>query len=91
MEMFLAGTRSVWQFPTVSTKKIGHPASFPVKLPLRLNHLYTFVEDLLLDPFMGGGQTAIAAASAGRYYVSYDLSLEYVALTERRLAAEQAA
>ena len=44
-----------------SAKKIGHPAPFPLELPYRLIQLYTFKGDIILDPFMGSGTTAMAA------------------------------
>ena len=83
---FLELTKSVWTFGTESARKVGHPAPFPVELPRRLIQLYTFEGDVVLDPFMGSGQTAIAAAQAGRHYVGYEISEEYAALAERRIA-----
>lgn len=82
---FLEFTKSVWMFPTVSAKKVGHPAPFPVELPYRLIQLYTFARDVVLDPFMGSGQTAIAAVRTGRHYVGYDTEPKYVRLAERRI------
>jgi len=43
--------------------------AFPVELPYRLIQLYTFADEVVLDPYMGSGQTAIAALKAGRKYV----------------------
>jgi site-specific DNA-methyltransferase (adenine-specific) len=82
---FLEYTKSVWQFPTESARKVGHPAPFPIQLPLRLIQLYTYSGDVVLDPFMGSGQTALAAIKAGRHYVGYELNPEYAALAERRI------
>jgi DNA modification methylase len=89
-EEFLELTKSVWTFPSESARKVGHPAPFPVALPHRLIQLYTFAGDVVLDPFMGSGQTAIAALQAGRHYVGYEISEEYVALAERRIARVRA-
>jgi len=86
---FLEFTKSVWTFPAEKARKVGHPAPFPVELPRRLIQLYTFEGDVVLDPFMGSGQTAIAAAQAGRHYVGYEISEEYAALAERRIAERQ--
>ena len=86
-EEFLEFTKSVWTFPAEPAKKVGHPAPFPIELPYRLIQLYTFAEEVILDPFMGSGQTAIAALKAGRHYVGYDVNEEYVQLAERRIAA----
>ena len=72
---------------TASAKRIGHPAPFPVELPRRLIELYTFTGDLVLDPFMGSGSTAVAAQQSGRHYVGYDTSVEYLDLARQRIAA----
>jgi len=85
---FLEWTKSVWTFPAVSARQIGHPAPFPLELPRRLIQLYTFKEDVVLDPFVGSGTTCIAAREAGRYYVGYDTRQEYVELAEKRLRGE---
>jgi site-specific DNA-methyltransferase (adenine-specific) len=83
---FLDWTRSVWQFPTVSAKQVGHPAPFPEELPARLIQLYSFQGDVVLDPFMGSGTTAVAAKKGGRLYIGYEIDPEYVRLSEARLA-----
>lgn len=84
-EDFLEWTKSVWTFPAVSARSIGHPAPFPEELPHRLIQLYTFKGDIILDPFIGSGQTAIAAIKTGRHYIGYDTNKEYVKLAERRI------
>ncbi|MGE5223291.1 MAG: DNA-methyltransferase [Omnitrophica WOR_2 bacterium] len=86
-DQFLEFTKSVWTFPTESARKVGHPAPFPVELPSRLIQLYTFEDEVVLDPFMGSGQTAIAAVKCRRHYVGYEIDPEYVDLAKRRLAA----
>lgn len=82
---FLEFTKSVWIFPAVSAKKIGHPAPFPVELPYRCVQLYTFEGEVVLDPFMGSGQTAIAAIKTNRYYIGYEINEKYVKLGEKRI------
>ena len=84
-EQFLEFTKSVWTFSAVSARKVGHPAPFPVELPYRLIQLYTFEGEVILDPFMGSGQTAMAAMKANRHYVGYEIGEEYVKLAERRI------
>lgn len=84
-EQFLEWTKSVWTFPAVSAKKIGHPAPFPEELPYRLIQLYSFKGDVILDPFVGSGTTCLAALKAGRNYVGYDNNPEYVKLAENRI------
>lgn len=82
---FLEWTKSVWRFPAESATRVGHPAPFPVELPLRLIKLYTFEGEVVLDPFMGSGTTAIASLQTGRSYVGYEINEEYVKLAERRI------
>ncbi len=84
-EEFLEFTKSVWTFPAVSARKIGHPAPFPVELPERCIKLYTFKGEVILDPFMGSGQTAIAALKTHRYFVGYEINPAYVKLAEERI------
>lgn len=78
-------TESVWTFAAESAKRIGHPAPFPVELPYRLIQLYTYSGEIILDPFMGSGQTAIAALQAERHFVGYETSQKYVRLAKRRI------
>lgn len=83
---FLSWTKSVWTFPTESAKKIGHPAPFPIELPHRLINLYTYEEDVVLDPFCGSGTTCIAAIQNNRNYIGYDIVEEYVDLSNNRIS-----
>ena len=83
---FLEFSKSIWRFPTESAKKVGHPAPFPVELPRRCVELYTYSNEVILDPFMGSGATAIAALTAGRRYVGYDIDEEYIRLCEQRIS-----
>ncbi|MGH2582505.1 MAG: DNA-methyltransferase [Anaerolineales bacterium] len=87
---FLENTKSIWSFPAVSARKIGHPAPFPVELPQRLIKLYSFPGDVVLDPFMGSGTTALAALGSERDYVGYETSSDYVKLAESRIKAQGA-
>jgi site-specific DNA-methyltransferase (adenine-specific) len=82
---FLELTKSVWSFGSESAKKIGHPAPFPVELPARCIKLYTFDGDIVLDPFMGSGTTAVAAKALRRHYIGYEVGKEYVKLARMRL------
>jgi site-specific DNA-methyltransferase (adenine-specific) len=85
-EEFLEFTKSVWAFAAESARRVGHPAPFPVELPYRLIQLYTFEGEVVLDPFMGSGQTALAALKAGRHYVGYEINPDYVRHAEQRIA-----
>ena len=82
---FLEWTKSVWSFPTASARAVGHPAPFPEELPHRLIQLYTYQDDVVLDPFMGSGTTCLTALRDGRHYVGYDISEEYIKLSNERL------
>jgi len=82
---FRSWTLDTWEFPPESAKRIGHPAPFPVELPLRLIELYTYRGDVVLDPFVGSGTTAVAAARTGRRYVGVDADEQYVRLARTRL------
>ncbi|MDN5301772.1 MAG: modification methylase [Thermoanaerobacteraceae bacterium] len=84
-EQFLEWTKSVWTFPAVSAKSIGHPAPFPEELPYRLIQLYSFKGDIILDPFCGSGTTCLAALKCQRHYVGYDIEEKYVKLSYSRI------
>ena len=84
-EHFLEFTKSIWTFPAVSAKSIGHPAPFPEELPHRLIQLYSFKDDVVLDPFCGSGTTCLAALASNRNYIGYDIDEHYVALANQRI------
>ena len=84
-EEFLEYTKSVWTFAAEPATKVGHPAPFPVELPYRLIQLYTFEGEVVLDPFIGSGQTAIAAIKTKRHYIGYEINENYVKLAEKRI------
>jgi site-specific DNA-methyltransferase (adenine-specific) len=86
-EQFMEWTKSIWTMPTESAKRVGHPAPFPEELPYRLIQLYSYKNDIILDPFVGSGTTALAALKSERRYIGYDVDKEYVKLAERRLCA----
>ncbi|MCA1839828.1 MAG: DNA methyltransferase [Actinomycetota bacterium] len=86
---FMAATTDVWEIPPESANRVGHPAPFPVELPLRLIHLYTYREDLVLDPFIGSGSAAVAALRSERHYVGYDSDPKYVQAAQKRLEEEK--
>lgn len=81
---FLCYTESTWRINAVSATKMGHPAPFPVELPYRVIKLYSFKGDIVLDPFMGSGSTAIAALKAGRRYIGYELNEKYIQIAQKR-------
>jgi DNA modification methylase len=85
---FMAATLDVWDIPPESARRVSHPAPFPVELPERLIRLYTYTDDLVLDPFMGSGSTLVAAARLDRRYVGYDLDPTYVDIARLRVRDE---
>lgn len=84
-EEFLEFTKSIWTFAAEPATKVGHPAPFPVELPYRLIQFYTFEGEVVLDPFIGSGQSAIASIKTRRYYVGYEINKEYAKLAEKRI------
>jgi site-specific DNA-methyltransferase (adenine-specific) len=88
-EDFMEYTTDVWDFPPESATRVGHPAPFPVELPERFLRLYTYRDDLVLDPFMGSGSTAVAAVRHDRHFVGVDTDPEYVAAAQTRVEQER--
>ncbi len=84
-EQFMEWTKSIWTMNAESARRIGHPAPFPEELPYRLIQLYSFKGDIILDPFIGSGTTAVSAIKSERKFVGYDISQEYIDLAEKRL------
>ena len=84
-DSFMEFTKSLWTFPAITARSIGHPAPFPVDLPKRFIQLYTFEGEVVLDPFTGSGQTAIAAVKSNRHYVGYEVEPNYCHLAEKRI------
>jgi site-specific DNA-methyltransferase (adenine-specific) len=78
---------SVWELP-VSRQK-NHPAPFPYLIPERLIKLYSFENEVVLDPFMGSGTTALAAKALNRKFVGYELSKVYCSLAKNNLLAQK--
>ncbi|MCK9217897.1 MAG: site-specific DNA-methyltransferase [Firmicutes bacterium] len=84
-KQFIEWTKSIWEMKAESAKRIGHPAPFPEELPYRLIQLYSFTNDIILDPFMGSGTTGVAALKSNRYYIGYEIFEEYIKIAESRL------
>lgn len=85
---FMEATLDVWEIAPESATRVNHPAPFPVSLVERCIHLYSFAGDLVLDPFMGSGSTAVAARRTGRHFVGFETDPSYVDLAEERVRNE---
>jgi len=86
---FLEATTDVWELAPQSASRVNHPAPFPVELPQRLIDLYTYRGDLVLDPFMGSGTTAVAAVRTDRHYLGFDTDAGYVEAARARIDGER--
>lgn len=82
--LYAEGSNTVWMMRTESNS--DHPAPFPVELPRRLIQIYTKPGDVVLDPFMGSGSTAVAAVELYRRYIGYEISPDYCRAAEERVA-----
>jgi len=76
------GSRGVWHIPSVRTNN-DHEAKFPVELASRVIKLFSAVGDLVCDPFLGSGTTAVAAIQAQRHYLGFELMPQYAELAKR--------
>jgi modification methylase len=84
---FLQATLSVWEIGAESAKRVGHPAPFPEALAERVIRLFSYVGDVVLDPFAGSGTTCAVAARHQRRYVGYEIAPEYCKLADQRIAS----
>lgn len=82
---FTQYTKSLWSFPTVNAKKEKHPAPFPDELPSRLIKLYSFLGNVVLDPFLGSGTTCKMAKALGRKSIGYEIDKKYKPLIEKKI------
>jgi len=85
-EEFMDSTLSIWNINPARAKKIGHPAPFPEELVKRFINLYSYEKDLILDPFIGSGTTAIAAKNLNRNYIGYEINENYCDLANKRIS-----
>ena len=87
-EEFIAWTNGLWTFNGERKTKIGHPAPFPVELPLRCIKLFSYVGDIVLDPFMGSGSTLVAASLCDRKGIGIEIDLHYSEIAVDRITNE---
>lgn len=86
---FLEATTDLWEIPPASATRVGHPAPFPVELPKRLIELYTYENDVVLDPFMGAGTTAVASVRTDRRYIGFETDRSYIERAQERIDEER--
>jgi site-specific DNA-methyltransferase (adenine-specific) len=79
---------TVWDIPAEDATPNGHPCPFPLEVPHRLIRLFSDVSDVVLDPFVGSGTTAVAAKSLGRRCIGIDSNEKYLEEAGRRLRQE---
>ena len=87
-EEFMEWTNGLWTFPGERKTRIGHPAPFPVELPLRCMKLFSFVGDTVLDPFMGSGSTLVAASLCNRNGIGVEIDPRYCEIAVDRIGNE---
>lgn len=78
-------TSTVWSFSGEKKSKIGHPAPFPIEVPMRCIKLFSFSRDVVLDPFLGSGTTLIACLETNRIGIGVEIDKSYCDLALRRL------
>lgn len=85
---FMNWTNGVWTFNGESAKRIGHPAPFPRELPYRAIKLFSYINDLIFDPFVGSGTTILEAINNNRLGVGVDIDEKYCELAKKRILKE---
>lgn len=82
---FIDWTNGVWAFNGESKRRVGHPAPFPVELPKRCIKLFSYVGDVILDPFLGSGTTLLACLETNRLGMGFEINKNYCAIAEKRI------
>lgn len=85
---FIEWTNALWTFNGESKKRIGHPAPFPRELPRRLIKLFSFIGDVIFDPFVGSGTTIIEAVNNKRIGIGVDIDSDYCEIAKKRIQNE---
>jgi len=85
-DLFVELTKGIWKVSPETNRK--HPAPFPVKLVENAICLLTYIEDLVLDPFVGSGTTAVACERLNRKWIGIEINPEYCEIAKRRIEVE---
>jgi site-specific DNA-methyltransferase (adenine-specific) len=88
-EDFIAWTNGLWTFSGESKKRVGHPSPYPLELPLRCIHLFSYLGDTVLDPFLGSGTTLVACHRLGRKGIGVEIDEQYCRMARERLKKER--
>jgi site-specific DNA-methyltransferase (adenine-specific) len=83
-EQFMKWTLGLWAFNGQPTARFGHPAPFPEELPRRLIQLFSFRDDVILDPFLGSGTTCSVAKTLGRRSIGVEINPGYCKVAAER-------
>ena len=86
-EEFIEWTNGLWSFPGENRKNRDHPAPFPLELPKRCIKLFSFVEDTVLDPFLGSGTTLVASSLLNRKGIGVEIDRKYCGIAKRRVSS----
>ena len=81
---------TIWNIPFVYNPKHQHPCPFPLPLVERILNFWSWPNEIIIDPFIGSGTTAIACLRTGRNYIGIELSQEYCDIAEKRIADTKA-
>lgn len=84
----MAWANGLWTFNGESAKRVGHPAPFPKELPYRCIKLFSYVGDVVFDPFAGSGSTLIVAQNTNRIGIGVEIDSAYCALAQQRILSE---
>ena len=76
-------------FTTRDGREINHPAVFPIELPMRHIQSWTNEGDIVLDPFMGSGTTALAAMELNRHYIGFEMNQDYIDIAETLISEKK--
>ena len=88
-EEFIEWTNGIWSFPGENRERVGHPSPFPIELPMRCIKLFSYVDDIVLDPFLGSGTTLVACALTNRRGIGVEIDREYCEISRLRLVEER--